>query len=289
MNARRTSAFTLIELLVVISIIALLIGLLLPALTRARSAARQAGCISNLKQVLTSNNMYCDDNNDFLPIRQKWQQGQPEGGLLSNFNHGGRYPIEGSEFNRGNWTLYPFERPLNKYAMPDVPRGDFSVREDDFQDPKKYDFPVFECPDDAGWNYQEAGGFSQGEPQYGRSCYEAIGTTYMFNCYWMIPFSQHPRALRPPTAFADGCRYFARARTNYPSQMVGFFDDPTDVIFWQNRSPLLNHHGTKDVNSIAFLDGHAALTRIEFEGTGETAKPVYNTTLYFMIFPELLD
>jgi prepilin-type N-terminal cleavage/methylation domain-containing protein/prepilin-type processing-associated H-X9-DG protein len=43
--------FTLIELLVVISIIALLIALLLPALGAARSTARQAVCLSNVRQM----------------------------------------------------------------------------------------------------------------------------------------------------------------------------------------------------------------------------------------------
>lgn len=44
-------AFMLIELLVVISIISLLILILLPALGAARGAARDAQCLTNMRQV----------------------------------------------------------------------------------------------------------------------------------------------------------------------------------------------------------------------------------------------
>ena len=53
--------FTLIELLVVISIIALLIALLLPALGAARATARQAQCLSQLKQFGIANELYVND------------------------------------------------------------------------------------------------------------------------------------------------------------------------------------------------------------------------------------
>ena len=68
--SRRRGGFTLIELLVVISIIALLIGILLPALGAARSAARNAGCLSNVRQIGIAINSFAADNDDGItPIQ----------------------------------------------------------------------------------------------------------------------------------------------------------------------------------------------------------------------------
>ena len=73
-KARRPCGFTLIELLVVIAIIAVLASMLLPALSKAKEQGSRARCISNVKQILLSTQMYVTDNNDFLPYTS-WSSG----------------------------------------------------------------------------------------------------------------------------------------------------------------------------------------------------------------------
>jgi prepilin-type N-terminal cleavage/methylation domain-containing protein/prepilin-type processing-associated H-X9-DG protein len=58
---RRVFGFTLIELLVVIAIIAILAAILFPVFAQAREKARQASCLSNLKQIGNSARMYAQD------------------------------------------------------------------------------------------------------------------------------------------------------------------------------------------------------------------------------------
>src|SRR5688500_9138179 len=57
----RRTGFTLIELLVVIAVIVLLAAILFPVFAQARAKARQATCLSNIKQIGTAALLYAQD------------------------------------------------------------------------------------------------------------------------------------------------------------------------------------------------------------------------------------
>jgi prepilin-type N-terminal cleavage/methylation domain-containing protein/prepilin-type processing-associated H-X9-DG protein len=72
MKKRNLKAFTLIELLVVIAIIAILAAILFPVFAQARSKARQASGLSNIKQVTLAILMYTQDYDEKFP-RAGWE------------------------------------------------------------------------------------------------------------------------------------------------------------------------------------------------------------------------
>jgi len=64
---RSLLAFTLLELLIVLGVVALVIAILLPVIARAREAANQVKCMSNLRQLAAAFIMYANNNRGIFP------------------------------------------------------------------------------------------------------------------------------------------------------------------------------------------------------------------------------
>ncbi|MGE5531421.1 MAG: DUF1559 domain-containing protein [Bacteroidota bacterium] len=96
--------FTLIELLVVIAIIAILAAILFPVFAKAREKARQASCLSNVKQLSLGFMQYVQDYDEVMPQAGAYEVVTwPNGGTGGNF-----WPCR----------IYPYVKNIQVYNCP---------------------------------------------------------------------------------------------------------------------------------------------------------------------------
>lgn len=112
-SSSRCRAFTLIELLVVIAIIAILAAILFPVFAQAKLAAKAASCLSNLKQIATSSQIYAADNDDFMVLSQSWYAENRVGGV--------QFVKSGVNFSSWRTLLYPYTKNVQIYTDPTAP------------------------------------------------------------------------------------------------------------------------------------------------------------------------
>lgn len=235
--------FTLIELLVVISIIAVLVALFLPALSKAREAARDVICKSNLRQLSVMAMSYSTD----------WG-GPPTASTFTKRDYvrlvvqGGYMPEPANQY----WDSTPYwtwARAEGAWACPSVDAGD----EPHAGGNAKRDARVGKATADALNN-----------PLYDSSYYNnAAITDYIPNQYTI--FDTEPRQW---TTWNYGTSYGAYACMRYYTELemrqhekVMLFTDGTSWRWWhshhmgRNPNPLaVRHYG--HINTV-FWDGHA--------------------------------
>ncbi|AHF91278.1 N-terminal cleavage protein [Opitutaceae bacterium TAV5] len=145
-------AFTLIELLTVIVIIGILAAIIIPVVGKARSAARNANCISNLRQYGIAATAFAEDNRGRLPRAGSWQDSLAPYFSMKNRNAESRlccpdfarrfseyFPTQtwtnlgyrGYQFNRNlsNMPFYLIQNPSRTPLLWDSAAGDKTAKD----------------------------------------------------------------------------------------------------------------------------------------------------------------
>ena len=106
--------FTLIELLVVIAIIAILAAILFPVFAKARDKARQATCVSNMKQIGNAMMMYLQDYDEVFPCEWHGAWGED----FYNTKTVTYLTSDSDPYGNYQPLIYPYVKNFNVFMCP---------------------------------------------------------------------------------------------------------------------------------------------------------------------------
>jgi prepilin-type N-terminal cleavage/methylation domain-containing protein len=264
-TARR--AFTLIELLVVIAIIAVLVALLLPALGRARRAARDGACLSNLRQIAVAFATYTNDYDRF-PFGEQWEEFSTK--HQYRFGWGG---VHWYGFDASGEPVYPEGEPAEGLLVAKRPLNEYLGRP---QINQAHDL-LFRCPNDEGVSQPGAAefdlpthpwDFGAGNPsgEGGLTVFGTMGTSYEANRAMWVRVTDEGEHLTVPL-YGPHSVHVSHSRFvvvgDAGAMAPAWLNSDLDIIlqgWWHGL-----HRG-----QLAFLDGSARHERVVGESRGFT-------------------
>ncbi|MGE0001091.1 MAG: prepilin-type N-terminal cleavage/methylation domain-containing protein [Fimbriimonadaceae bacterium] len=258
-------AFTLIELLVVIAIIAILAAILFPVFAQAKSSAKQAMNLSNMKQIGLAGQLYANDYEDSLPA--------------DNINSG------------QNWGRYYWVFLLTPY-IKDAPADAGNAPKGFFWSPL--------AP--AGLNYQVLSGararavWPEPAQSWGLQCYRLQGNNCNELRYWTTyAINEHitdfPGGLVLTAWQAPSESFFVLEATD--SEIEG---DELDELFSRSKdcsnypdpdNADATRGGHAGGTTFAYLDGHAKWRKTTWGPQGECSTDASGNPL--LMFPPTTD
>jgi prepilin-type N-terminal cleavage/methylation domain-containing protein/prepilin-type processing-associated H-X9-DG protein len=208
-NHRRSHAFTLIELLVVIAIIAILAAILFPVFAKAKMAAKSITCISNVKQIGTSFQMYLSDNDDAFPVVYKEDSIAAQdwtGELASGFwAPNGNAQIEYAKTHSVRAILNPYIKNDRVWICPSDSSSDPNYKVSTWYTSYPYRFYMF-------YTFSNAAGGDQANRVYKLDSFTAPSNTWIFN--EAVPYHDMRPQPNIPNGY-QGCCWVPNVRMNF--------------------------------------------------------------------------